>query len=195
LRRARRGTGAAAGGVVSALILLLAVPSPAPALNWEGDRYWLALEGGGTYIDEPVRFLLASLLVSLDGADAEGLLPSLDPWHFRLELSSGLKVNRPFGIMASAVVFAQRHLRLLDAEDIHPFVEGGMGLIYTEYRIRHQPLHLDFNPNLGFGCDIGKAGAPHATLSLRWHHVSNANIRPPNNGVNSVVFVVGIPLS
>ncbi len=177
------------------LFLLLSASPPACALNWEGDRYWLAFEGGGTYIGDRVQFVLASLLVNLDAAEAQGNLPSLDPWHFRLEVSSGLKVNHPFGIMASTVVFAQRHLRLLDADMVHPFVEGGMGLIYTEYRVRHQPLHLDFNPNMGFGCDIGPAGSPITTVSIRWHHVSNANIRSPNNGVNSVVLVVGIPLS
>jgi hypothetical protein len=190
----RGGATGIAGAAALAAVLALLFAGPARAAVWEGESRALALDAGATYIGEKVRFLLASYLVNFDPAAEEFGLPAFDPWHFWVGFSLGEKVNHPEKLMASVVAFGQYHMRYLDSARFHPFLGAGIGLVYTEYRVRHQPLNLDFNPNLGVGFDVGSASSPDFAVSLRWHHISNANIRPPNNGVNSVVLGLSVPL-
>jgi len=75
-------------------------------------------------------------------------------------------------------------------EGWHPFVSGGIGGIYTDWQVQGQALRLNFNPQVGLGAEIGDRWL----LTLRVHHLSNANLADPNVGVNSVLGVLALIL-
>ncbi|RMH43391.1 MAG: acyloxyacyl hydrolase, partial [Gammaproteobacteria bacterium] len=72
-----------------------------------------------------------------------------------------------------------------------PYIEGGIGLIYSDFQVAGQGLRFNFNPQLGIGLDrlTGETGW---FADLRLHHISNGNLHHDNRGINSLALVTGI---
>lgn len=70
-----------------------------------------------------------------------------------------------------------------------PYVEAGVGLIYTDFQREDQAFRLNFNPVAGFGVRMGSA-----FVVLRLHHLSNAGWDDDNRGINSLVLGFGLYL-
>lgn len=69
---------------------------------------------------------------------------------------------------------------------IVPYIEGGTGLIYTDFRRNDQGLRFLFNPVMGAGLRMGSK-----FLYVRLHHISNSNLDDKNRGLNSIVLGIG----
>jgi hypothetical protein len=79
----------------------------------------------------------------------------------------------------------------LSSPGLKPYVEAGIGLIYTQHRVEDQGLHFNLNPQIGFGTEYSFADGATYYASLRWHHLSNGGLDHRNSGVDSIVVVIG----
>jgi lipid A 3-O-deacylase len=72
------------------------------------------------------------------------------------------------------------------------FVEGGIGLFYTDVKVPGVGSHWVFSPQLGIG-RIFKINYKHSlTVRLRYHHLSNAYLAKENTSIDSLLFMVGM---
>ncbi len=72
-----------------------------------------------------------------------------------------------------------------------PYVEAGIGAIYTDFKVDDQGSRINFNPQLGAGLEYPLKNGGAMTLGLRLHHISNGNLLKDNRGVNSALLMIG----
>lgn len=83
-----------------------------------------------------------------------------------------------------------------------PFVEGGAGLLGIDFDLssRRRPEAeiggqrdgFNFSLHFGVGSHYFVSDRTALTGEVRYHHISNAETRQPNNGIDSVVFMLGV---
>ena len=80
-----------------------------------------------------------------------------------------------------------------DSEHAIPFAELGGGVLITNHDVPVGTDQVNFTPQLGIGVHLpfGDNGL-HATLALKYVHVSNAGLSVPNPGLNTIQFRFGI---
>jgi len=117
--------------------------------------------------------------------------PAPDPLRFKVEASLGANGRASHDFMASAGIAAVYYLDRLRTPHLRPFIEGGIGFIYTDYRIEDQGLNWNFNPQAGVGTEIVLSSHRSLWLSVRAHHLSNGGLNSDNRGVNGILFTIG----
>jgi hypothetical protein len=75
---------------------------------------------------------------------------------------------------------------------LHPFLEGGVGIITQQFNSPNVPHSFNFTPQVGVGCDIAVTSSWAITLAYRYRHSSNAGIVEPNPGLNMNFFHAGL---
>ena len=153
-------------------------------------RHGFALSYGNTFHpDNNIGFILANYLVMFD---YDKIWPHSAPENlrFKLEFSLGSTTTPDNWPMASACMLALYYLDFLDSEAVRPYIEGGIGLIYTGFRVEGQGSRLNFNPKAGFGFEF-PIGRETLFTSLRWDHLSNAYLNRDNTSVDSVILMFG----
>jgi len=93
--------------------------------------------------------------------------------------------------IANTNILALYYLDLWTDTNISPFVEAGIGLIYTDYTVTGQAYRYNFNPQAGIGIEIKRRSGQTNFLALRMHHLSNSGINHDNRGQNSLILVFG----
>lgn len=186
----RRG---ALGLVLFALLGLAGRPALAQEASEESvpDRYGLGLTIGHTV--DPVGDINFLMLTASALFDYEKVWhhPAPRDLRFKVEASLGGSFTPTCNLMASAEMLALFFLEPISSPTFKPYLEGGIGLIYTQHRVKDQGLHVNLNPQIGFGAEFTlDSGATYFT-SLRWHHISNGGVDHENRGVNSIVWVIG----
>lgn len=180
------------------LISLLVIISCPPAAiagedkaNEVPDRYGLATVIGYNY--DPSGDIVFGLLSGFALYDYDKIWPHAAPeaLRFKVEAGVGAALKNEKGIMTSAGLLALYYLDKLAGWDLRPYAEAGIGGIYTQWRVEGQGSHFNFNPQLGLGTEISSGSGPPFFTALRLHHISNAELRDDNRGVNSIVLVVG----
>ena len=119
-------------------------------------------------------------------------------WHqdcpntlrFKVEGAAGSTLNPGNNLIVSANMLALKYPFGL-GNAFRPYVEAGIGVIYTEFRVQNQGLHFNFNPVLGAGFELPQQNGKNLFAALRLYHLSNAEIDHENRGVNSVAVQVG----
>jgi lipid A 3-O-deacylase len=169
----------------------------APALAQENsekyvpDRYGLGLTIGHTV--DPVGdidFLMVTGSALFDYGKV-WRHPAPRDLRFKLEASLGGSFRPSCDLMAAAGMLALFYLEPVSTQGFKPYIEGGIGLIFTEHRVEDQGLHFNFNPQIGFGSEFSFEDGATYFASLRWHHISNGGLDHENRGVNSIVLVIG----
>jgi len=114
-----------------------------------------------------------------------------DPLRWKLEGSAGMTTSPETRAMASIDMMALYYLEFLSTSRMRPYLEGGIGVIYTDFQVKGQGLRFNFNPQIGIGTDfkVG-SGSPFFT-TVRLSHISNGGLHSENLGVNSVVLLIG----
>jgi lipid A 3-O-deacylase len=110
----------------------------------------------------------------------------------RLEADAGAATGTEFSgerLMASGNFLAVYEFGSPKDSRIVPYVEAGIGLIYTDFQREDQAWRVNFNPVAGFGIRMGSK-----FIVLRAHHLSNGSLDDDNHGINSVVLGVGFYL-
>ena len=116
-----------------------------------------------------------------------------EPLRFKIEASAGLaniagtSGNRA---VASANMLALYFIDPLTTTRVRPYVEAGIGIIYTDYQINDQGLRVNFNPQLGIGSEINLNGTPYF-VAARLHHISNGGLDDDNRAINSLMLQIG----
>jgi lipid A 3-O-deacylase len=154
-------------------------------------QYGMSLEYGYTYDPgEDLSFLLARVFAIYDYGTV---------WHqdrpaalrFKVEAAAGSTLTPDSNLIVSLNMLALYYPGRLTGATLRPYLEGGIGGIYTEYRVKGQGLHYNFNPLLGVGCELPQTDGKNPFAAIRLHHVSNAGLNHHNRGVNSVELQVG----
>jgi lipid A 3-O-deacylase len=154
-------------------------------------RFGFALSYGNTFHpDNKIGFILANYLVMMD-YDKVWPYSAPENLRFKVECSLGSTTTPENWAMASAGVLALYYLDFLDSASVRPYIEGGIGLIYTGFRVEGQGSRLNFNPKAGFGLEF-PIGKESLFTSLRWDHLSNAYLNGDNTSVDSVILMFGV---
>ncbi len=113
-----------------------------------------------------------------------------EPLRFKVEYNIGSAREKGTRFMTSLNMFALYYLDIFD-DDIMPYVEGGIGIIYTDFQVKGQGLKINFNPQVGIGAEFSTESRGDYFLSFRLHHISNGGIDDENRGVNSALLIFG----
>ncbi|WP_321491738.1 acyloxyacyl hydrolase [uncultured Desulfobacter sp.] len=117
------------------------------------------------------------------------------PENLRFKVESSLGGARwnetDIRIIASVNIFAMLYLTDSLANGIRPYVEAGIGGIYTDYRVYGQDYRFNFNPQAGIGLEFSTDNNATWFSALRIHHLSNAGLGDTNRGQNSVILLIG----
>lgn len=73
-----------------------------------------------------------------------------------------------------------------------PYIEGGLGLLYTDLRGYHLGGHFSFMENIGVGASYFLRENMAFNAMWRYRHISNANLYNDNAGLDSGVVLVGL---
>ena len=117
--------------------------------------------------------------------------PAPAPLRFKVEASIGSTWTKEKEVMTSAGIFTLCFLDKFAGHGFRPYVEGGIGGIYTEWKVAGQGSHVNFNPQVGIGTEFAMGPDPAFFTALRLHHISNAGLSNDNRGVNAVILVLG----
>jgi hypothetical protein len=111
---------------------------------------------------------------------------------FKVEGNLGLVTYRgDTRLLASANILAQYYLTGFGADRFRPYVEAGIGLVYSDFQVEGQGWRVNFNPQAGIGCDLRSGNGTAWFTAFRLHHLSNGELYHDNRGVNSVLLQVG----
>jgi hypothetical protein len=72
------------------------------------------------------------------------------------------------------------------------FVEGGVGLFYTDVKVPGFGSVWTFSPQIGFGHSWAIGAGRSITLRLRYHHLSNAYLVKENTSIDSFLLMIGM---
>jgi hypothetical protein len=146
---------------------------------------------GSSYDPSPTRGF--ALLNGVAVYDYEEIMshPAPEALRFKFEGSIGLSDHHHPRLIAGANIFAMYYLRGLASGALHPYIEGGVGLIYTDFQVEDQGLRVNFNPQAGFGAEWHTQRGTRWFTSVRAWHVSNGGLHHDNRGINGVVVQCG----
>jgi lipid A 3-O-deacylase len=114
-----------------------------------------------------------------------------DPLRFKVEGTAGLTVSPNIRAMVSVGMMALYYLEFIASDRLVPYLEGGIGAVYTDFQVEGQGSRFNFNPQIGIGMEFKvDSGKPFFT-ALRLSHISNAGLQDENRGVNSAVWILG----
>jgi hypothetical protein len=183
--------------LLSALVVLLILFSPVRSARGGDDdvdkiptRYGMAAVLGHTYDPEDINFVQLSGFIMWD-YDKVWRHWAPDPLRFKVEGTAGLTTSPKTRGMASVGMMALYYLEFISNHRLNPYIEGGIGVIYTDFQVDGQGSRFNFNPQIGIGTEIQMDSGPPFFGAVRLSHISNAGLHEDNRGVNSVVLMIG----
>lgn len=114
-----------------------------------------------------------------------------DDLRFRVEANFGLAGREGHRAMASINMLAFKYLDSYAAGQWRPYVEAGIGVIYTDFQVDGQGLRFNFNPQAGAGVEWTRTDGHTLQAGVRVHHISNGELHEDNRGINSALLMVG----
>lgn len=114
-----------------------------------------------------------------------------EPLRFKVEGTAGLTVSPKTRAMASVGMMALYYLEFISSDRLVPYLEGGIGVVYTDFQVEGQGSRFNFNPQIGIGVEFERDSGPPVFGAVRLSHISNAGLDHDNRGVNSVVLMIG----
>ena len=112
--------------------------------------------------------------------------------RFRGEVTGALAKVPEKRFLGCVNVLAVRYIDFLWGPRFRPYVQGGVGLIYTDFRVQGQGLRFNFDPQFGLGLERATTPEVSVYVDARWHHISNAGLNHKNRGINSVLVTTGV---
>ena len=110
---------------------------------------------------------------------------------FKLEAVAGSMVRPDVRMMVSLNMMALYYPPLAVPTGLRPYLEAGIGVIYTDHRVEGQAYRFLFNPQLGIGTELKAADGSSYFVAMRLHHISNGSINSDNQGVNTLLLQLG----
>jgi hypothetical protein len=155
------------------------------------ERTAAALSLGSSY--DP-NFNISSILVSASAWYDHGTL-----WDqvrsgsktFKLEGVAGSMIRPDVRGIASVNMMAVYYPGFMNSGRFSPYIEAGIGAIYTDFRVDRQAYRFNFNPQLGIGAEVKQENGSTLFVAMRLHHISNGSLNHDNQGVNSLLLQIG----
>jgi hypothetical protein len=111
--------------------------------------------------------------------------------RFKVEGTAGLTTSPKTRGMVSVGMLAVYYLDFISRHRWDPYIEGGIGVIFTDFQVDGQGSRFNFNPQIGIGTEIQLGSGLPFFGAVRLSHISNAGLHDDNRGVNSVVIMIG----
>ncbi len=153
-----------------------------------------SLSLGHIYDPNPERdqFAMLTGFVTMDH-DRAAFFLTPDFLRFKLEASAGYGRRSPWRTMASVNMLTLCYIDQLATNTARPYIEGGIGVFYTEERWDGQGLHVMHNPVAGAGVHVSpQNGGRTYQISIRFSHASNGGLHRDNKAMNAVMLSTGI---
>jgi hypothetical protein len=112
----------------------------------------------------------------------------IEPWAAYLDDSHGKRQEKAWELGVSPL-FAK--LTFTDAT-VRPFVEGGLGILYSDLRKQGMGTQMQFTSQVGAGIEYQVRSDLSLTFAARFRHMSNAGIHGGNPGLNLLYGLVGV---
>lgn len=180
--------------LVFSLTVLFAFQIKAEELDeYEPTKYGMSGILGYTFDPSDNTFFTQVSFCAIYDYDRIWFHPAPKDLRFKVEASVGLSYleNGDVRIISNVGMLALYYLNSLSGDKIKPYVEAGIGLIYTDYRVNEQAYRFNFNPQGGIGFEFKRKSGHTNFLAFRIHHLSNGGINEDNRGQNSVVMMFG----
>jgi hypothetical protein len=160
---------------------------------YEPPQYGLSGLLGYTYDPSDDIYFTQISLCALYDYDRIWRHPAPAALRFKIEGSAGLAFpdSGMSRLISNANILALYYLNFWTNRNITPYVEAGIGLIYTDYTVDGQASRLNFNPQAGLGIEIKRKTGQTNFLALRMHHLSNGGLNNDNRGQNSIILMLG----
>jgi len=168
------------------------LPAPGPS------RYGLAGVWGNMF--DPVSDIQFFQVAGIAMWDYDPIWRGWAPksMKFKIEGTAGAAYTPETRAMISLGMVAHYDLDSLAGDRLSPFLEGGLGLVYTDFQVQdpdppyeRQGSRINFNPIIGIGLDFKRNKAERYFAAFRLSHISNADLNSENRGANSFLFLVG----
>lgn len=155
------------------------------------NRYGISLITGNTY--DPTNNTGFYMISGLVLYDYEKIWKHRAPDELRFKVEGGIGAanDRKTRPVSSISIFALYYLDLFESQTFRPYIEAGVGAIYTDFQIKGQGSRVNFNPQLGLGTEIKLNSKNRFFFALRLHHISNGSLDDENRGINSVMCMLG----
>lgn len=153
-------------------------------------RYGASLLVGNAYDPDHIGLAIVQgqMLVDYDRIFWHAAPQSL---RLKFEANAGLTTDGRHRSLLAVNMLALYYLDRFSWDSWTPYVEAGIGLIYTDFRVEGQGLRFNFNPQAGVGFEYALPGGGALTTAVRLHHISNGNTYKDNRGVNSALLMIG----
>ncbi len=191
---------AAAVRIMCIVLLIAMAPwTQVPVFGDEAERPFPARMGfsasfGHIYDprDDREQLALFTGFVEIDH-DYAAFFDTPDYLRFKLEATVGSGLRSPWKGMVSVNMLSLCFIDRLATEAVRPYVEGGIGVVYSGYRWDGQASNLLHNPVAGAGVQISPdGGGPSQQFALRLYHASNGGLHRKNKAMNAVLFSAGV---
>ena len=115
-----------------------------------------------------------------------------DPLKFKLETNIGIAdYSAGARILTSFNFYALYYLPKLTTKSFTPYIEGGAGIVYTDFQVDGQGLRVNFNPQAGIGGEWLLTSGRTIFGAIHAYHISNGGLNEDNRGLNGVLFQLG----
>lgn len=111
-------------------------------------------------------------------------------WQGRLEAFVGMTQIPEQRAALGLTPLAAYDLKALSLP--HWFVEGGVGLFYTDVRVPGFGSNWVFSPQIDLGRNFEIDAKKAFQIKLRYHHLSNAYLSSNNTSIDSLMILVGM---
>lgn len=176
---------------VAGACLLQVLMLPSAAAQEPAVRYGVAVLAGAAYDPDHIDLMLLQGQARLP-YDQVFWHEAPDELYVKGEITLGLTLDGRYRGLAAVNMLAQYYLPAFRLGLWIPYVEGGIGVIYTDFQVRDQGLRLNFNPQLGVGVERPLPSGHALSAGVRLHHVSNGHLYSDNRGINSLLLTFGL---
>ena len=164
--------------IATALVALAPfAPAASASAPLEPTRAGLAVSCGVSYSPSGVGFCLGTGILLFD-YDRVWPHEAPESLRFRVEYSLGAIVEPQTRLMTSANMIAQFYYPGTGAGRVRPYIGGGIGIIYTDFKVEGQGLTVNFNPLITAGVEFGPD--PAWFVEARLNHISNGGLDEEN---------------
>jgi hypothetical protein len=77
-------------------------------------------------------------------------------------------------------------------ERVVPFLDANFGVVHLDFDLARQSDGFNFNVGFGTGAHWFISERTAISTEVRWQHISNMNIETPNDGINDLLFLLGV---
>lgn len=120
-------------------------------------------------------------------------------WHqapetlfFKGEASAGMTLDGRQRAMLAVQMMAQYFFPEIRLGLWRPYVEGGIGVIYTDFRVEEQGLRFNFKSQVGVGVERPLMNGRSLSAGVRLFHISNGGVHPDNRGLDGLSALIGM---